>query len=376
MFRLSVYASMFCFAVAAYAADNPIAFGPYVQNVTDDGAVICWSTHAGEVQLITPKGEKSKSLYDHHELPLTRLSADTEYSYDVLKDGSDFGKGTFRTFSEGIEPFRFVVYGDTRSDPVIHQKIVDIASAEEPRLIINTGDLVANGLEIDDWEIFFDINRDLMKGTPYYPVLGNHEKNADYYFEFFNLPGNERYYEFFVGDVLFLMLDSEGSDFGKPEYVKNSEYYWNNYQKEYFEKQKEWVENMLDLHKDAGYVFAFFHQPLISLKSGRVEDAKDRRKFWGDTFSKHGVQAVICGHDHHYHRAEADGVTLVTSGGGGAGLYDGDVPAPETITYKKVNHLITVDVGEEEAKMKVTEIDGTIIETFSVKKRQPYRKRK
>lgn len=363
-------------SVASVAVENPIAFGPYVQNLTDDGAVICWSTRAGEVEITTPDGTKTKGVYDHHELPLTRLKQDTEYSYDVLKDGSDFGKGTFRTFPEEIEPFRFVVYGDTRSDPVTHQKIVDIATKEDPRLIINTGDLVANGLEIDDWEIFFDINRDLMKSTPYYPVLGNHEKDADYYFEFFNLPGNERYYEFFVGDVLFLMLDSEGSEFGKPEYVKDSGYYWNNYQRDYFEKQKAWVEHMLDLHKDAGYVFAFFHQPLISLKSGRVEDARDRRKFWGDTFSKHGVQAVICGHDHHYHRAEADGVTLVTSGGGGAGLYDGDVPAPETIFFKKVNHLITVDVGDEEATMKVTEITGEVIDTFSVKKRLPYRKRK
>ncbi len=372
-----MFSAMMTLLISATYAENPIAFGPYIQNITDGSAIICWSTYKTEVGIAGPDGGKTKKLYDHHELPLTRLKHDTEYSYDVLRDGSEYGKGTFKTFPEKIEPFSFVVYGDTRSDPVIHQKIVDLAIKEKPRLVINTGDLVASGLEIDDWEIFFDVNRQLMKNVPYYPVLGNHEKDADYYFEFFNLPGNERYYEFFVGDVLFLMLDSEGSDFGKPEYVKNDDYYWSNYQKDYFEEQREWVENMLDLHKDAGYVFAFFHKPLISLMSRRAPGSKQHRAFWVETFEKHDVQAVICGHDHHYHRAQSDeGLTMITSGGGGASLYNTDITSPETKLHKKVNHLIRVDVGDNEATLKVIDIEGNEIETFTLPKRKPYRQRR
>ena len=366
--RLFVFVFL-CGGAAAQSA-NPIAFGPYVQRVTDDGAVICWSTLEGSVSVETGDRTTTKNLYDHHEMPLTRLKADTEYTYDVLEDGSKFGKGTFRTLPEEIKPFTFVVYGDTRSNHKIHRKIVSLASKENPKLIINTGDLVSNGLEIDDWEIFFDVNRELMRGTPYYPVLGNHEKDSDYYFKFFNLPGHERYYEFVVGDVLFLMLDSEGADFQKPEYVKDSNHFWNNYQRAYFEKQKAWVEHMLEMHKDAGYVFAFFHQPLISVKKSRAEDAKIRRAFWGDVFERHGVQAVICGHDHHYHRAEANGVPHITSGGGGAGLYDGDSPAPETKKFERVNHFIRVDVGESEATFKAIDLDGNEIETVTVARRK------
>lgn len=371
MLRTTLLLTGFVFlSLTQVHAQNPIAFGPYIQNVTDESAVICWSTFKSEVSIKSGDTEQTKRLYDHHELPLTRLRAATEYDYDVLGDGSDYGKGTFKTFPSKIEPFHFVVYGDTRSDPKIHQQIVNLAMKEDPALIINTGDLVANGLEIADWEIFFDVNRELMKSVPYYPVLGNHEKNADYYYKFFNLPGHERYYEFFVGDVLFLMLDSEGSDFGKPEYVSDDEYYWSNYQREYFEEQRAWVEKMLDLHKDAGYVFAFFHKPMISLISRRADGSKHQREFWGPTFEKHGIQAVICGHDHHYHRAESEsGLTMITSGGGGAGLYEIDLTSTETKVFEKVNHLIRVDIADDQATMKVIDLDGNIIDTFSIDKR-------
>jgi len=358
-------------AVFAAEKDNPIAFGPYIQNVSTSGAVICWSTFTDD-KVILKKGDEEKvnRKYEHHEMPFTRLQADTEYEFDVLGDGSDYGKGSFKTYSKEIEPYHFVVYGDTRSNHDIHQRIVDLASKETPKFVINSGDLVSNGLAIADWEIFFDVNRKMMKTTPYYPVLGNHEKDTDYYFEFFDLPGNERYYEFTVGDVLFLVLDSEGSDFNKPKYVKDSDFFWSEYQKEYFVKQKEWVEHMLEMHKDAGFVFAFFHQPLISVKGSRVEGAKKRRAFWGDIFERHGVQAVISGHDHHYHRAEINGVHHITSGGGGAGLYDGDKLAPETKKFKKVNHFIRVDIEKDTATFTSKDLDGQLIETISVERRE------
>jgi hypothetical protein len=62
---------------------------------------------------------------------------------------------------------------------------------------------------------------------------------------------------------------------------------------------------------------------------------------------------------------------MVTSGGGGAGLYDGDPKyAPESVLYKKVNHLISVDVGLEKASLKVIDIEGNEIETFTVYRRK------
>ena len=102
------------------------------------------------------------------------------------------------------------------------------------------------------------------------------------------------------------------------------------------------------------------------------EYAPNTDKFWGDIFEKNNVSAFINGHDHHYHRYEADGVPIITSGGGGAGLYDGDPKfAPgESILYKKVNHFITVDVGLKEVTLKAIDVEGNQIETFSTPRRK------
>ena len=371
MNRVHLFLTLVLTAWGATSYANPIAFGPYVQNMTHEEATICWSTYATSVDISSDKGTKTKRIYDQHEISFSRLEPDTEYAYDVLKDGTDLGKGTFHTFPKGIAPFKFVVYGDTRSDHTIHRKIVELAEKEDPRLVINTGDLVSSGLNIDDWEMFFEVSREFMKDRPYYPVLGNHEKNADYYFDFFSLPGNERYYEFYVGDVLFLMLDSEGSHFSMPEYARNTDKFWGNYNVEYFNKQKQWVQDMLTRHRDAGYIFVFFHSPLISIKETRVEDTKLFRAYWGDIFERNNVQAVISGHDHHYHRSQANGVQIITSGGGGAGLYDGDPKfAPESVLYKKVNHFISVDIGLKQATFKVIDTAGNEIETFTVDRRK------
>ena len=79
---------------------------------------------------------------------------------------------------------------------------------------------------------------------------------------------------------------------------------------------------------------------MISIKKSRVEDAKIRRKFWGDIFERHNVQAVINGHDHHYHHAFDKGVHYITTAGGGAGLYETDSPQPETVRFEKIEHML------------------------------------
>ncbi len=358
-------------ATCGWAGDR-IAFGPYVQNVTRKSATVCWSTPAGESKITTPDGERIVRHYQHHEILLPRLKPGTTYPYDVLGDGSEEGKGGFTTFPDGLEPFRFVVFGDTRSRHDVHETIVKRIMAEAPLLVINTGDLVSDGRNIADWEQFFRVSRELMRNVPYFPVLGNHESDSPLYFEFFALPGNERYYTFSVGDALFLMLDTEGAEYETPQFLKpqNREAFWHGQNKAYMERQKAWVENMLHLQRDAGFIFVVFHEPLYSVKASRVEDAALRRAFWGDLFERYGVQAVLSGHDHHYHHAVNKGTHYITTGGAGAGLYDTDAPQPQTVKMAKIEHYITVDVGLDEAKLTAIDIDGNVIEEITVPKRR------
>ncbi len=349
-----------------------IAIGPYLQNMSSEGVTICWSTLSGESKIISADGTSFQMPeFQQHQIRLARLKPNTTYQYDVLGDGSAEGKGSFTTFPRDIEPFRFAVLGDTRSRHKVHQKIVNLIIKQKPMFVVNTGDLVGNGDVIQEWETFFQINHELMRYTPYFSVLGNHERDSKNYFNFFDLPGNEHYYFFTIGDALFLVLDSDGPEYQTPQYLKGKdrEAFWNNINLEYFQKEKEWAERILTLNDKAGFIFVFFHQPLFSIKKSRVAETKLRRKFWGDIFERHHVQVILNGHDHHYHHAFSGGTHYVTTAGGGAPLYDTDAPQPETVKFKKIEHFMTVDVGLENATLTAIDINGEIIDKFSVKRR-------
>ncbi|MBI5093691.1 MAG: metallophosphoesterase [Candidatus Hydrogenedentes bacterium] len=350
-------------ALRAMAADAapvaaPIAIGPYVQDVTPTSAVVRWVTIAA------PRADEKASdpeqpRLEFHEKALTGLKPSTVCTYDVLGKGAPEGTGSFTTFPEGAQPFRFAVLGDTRTRHDVHQKIVNRIIAEKPLLTVNTGDLVGNGTKFSDWEQFFRINHELMRTTPYVAALGNHEKNTKTFFESFRDSEGQRYYSFRVGDALFLMLDSEGPSEESADARVS-----------FMKQQKEWVEKTLAENEAAGFVFAFLHKPLYCVMSKRLEEVAERRAFWGNTFERNGVQVVLNGHDHHYHRAVHGGTNYVTTAGGGAPLYEIDAIQPETVKTAKVEHFVLVDVALDKAVIDVIDIDGNTVEKFEVAKRK------
>ncbi|MCD6200822.1 MAG: metallophosphoesterase [Bacteroidales bacterium] len=356
------------------SGDTHKLIGPYLQNMTPHSVTIAWAVKTGST-LVEGKNntyKKQVSRYTYHTSRLTGLKPDSTYTYDILQDGTDAGKGTFRTFPDRVEPFHFCVLGDTRTRHSVHQQVVNRIIEEKPLFVINTGDLVANGNDISLWETFFDINKDLIRHVPYYTVLGNHEKDSKNYYDFFDLPGNERYYFFSVGDALFVVLDMEGPDYETPRYLspKSREIFWGKVSKQYFDQEKAWLENLLTIHDDAGYIFVFFHPTWYSIHLSRVAEAARRRAYWGDIFERHHVQVVLNGHDHYYEHAFHGGTHYIVTAGGGAPLYNTDAIQPETIKYKKIEHFMRIDVGPEKATLKAIQLDGTILDDFSVNKRQ------
>ena len=352
---------------------SQVIIGPYLQRMSHDEVTICWSTLEGLTGI--REGDsivQEVSQYRHHKSIITSLKPNTTYSYDVLNDGTGRGQGTFTTFPDSIQPFHFTVLGDTRTRHDFHQRIVDRMIQEDPLFVVNTGDLVSRGNSMEDWEHFFRINNSLTRHVPYFTVLGNHEQNSENYFNFFSLPGNESYYFFSVGSALFIVLDMEGPDYNTPIYLEGEkmEAFWTNISKEYFEKEKEWLEHILTLNDDAGYIFVFFHPTFYSIKASRVADAELRREFWGDIFERHGVTAVLNGHDHYYHHAEHGGTHYIVTAGGGAPLYETDAIQPETVKYQKIEHFMRIDVGLSETTMKAIDINGTLIEEIVVNRRE------
>ena len=140
-------------------------------------------------------------------------------------------------------------------------------------------------------------------------------------------------------------------------------------QKEYFNTQKQWLENVLEQNKEVGFIFVLQHKPLYSVMKSRVAEVEKRRKFWGDIFERNNVQVFINGHDHHYHHAKKNGVHYITSAGGGAGLYPMDGPIPETVKLSKIEHFMLINIKNNSAVMNVIDIDGNEIERIVVKRR-------
>ncbi len=347
--------------------------GPYVQRMSYDEVTLCWSTLEGETQIaLSDSTIKTVKQYEQHKSIITGLEPKTKYNYDVFNDGTQKGKGSFTTFPEEIEPFHFAVLGDTRSRHDVHQKIVNKIIDENPLFVVNTGDLVGNGNNMEDWEHFFRITDRLIRNTPYYTVLGNHEQDSDNYYNFFTMPGKDSYYFFTVGDALFVVLDMEGPKYEAPEYMDEAarDTFWEKISIEYFKEEKKWLDNLLTLNADAGYIFVFFHPTYFSIKSSRVVEAKIRRAFWGDIFERHGVTAVLNGHDHYYHHAVRGGTHYIVTAGGGAPLYDTDAIQPETVNYKKIEHYMNIEVGSDKTKMTAIDINGETIEEIVVDRRK------
>lgn len=242
-----------------------------------------------------------------------------------------------------------IVYGDTRTNHNIHREIVNSIIKLKPIAVFHTGDLVSNGNKENQWNIFNDIVKDLLKTTKFYPALGNHEKNSHLYFDNFELPNNERWYTVDIGNIHFIILDTN------PKIEKNS-------------KQYKWLENDLKIIKsNIKYKIAIFHHPPFSSGPHR-EDEKDLRKSIVPLFEKYGLDIAFNGHDHVYERLFLNNIFYIVTGAGGAPLYEKKRELPFSqkfiskysfcCMYKKKNKLI-VDVFDRKLKL---------IDTFYIKK--------
>jgi len=326
-----------------------------LQNVSPYAATISWwADDEDEGQVIYSDGKQSFALRSrpatYQKVRLTGLKPDTVYTYRLEGNGYSAGPFTFRTAPLGNKSFRFAAYGDTRTQHDIHREIVEKVLSQKPALALHTGDLVADGREIEQWEQFFQISQPLIQSVPLYPALGNHEMDSPLYFRFFSLPGNERYYSFDWGACHFICLNSNEPYLAEPS-------------------QLQWLQEDLQRHKDSPYIVVFFHNPPHTLVKGREEGAQKVRQTFSPILEKYQVSAVFLGHDHNYQHFYINDIHYIVVGGGGAPLYDVSAPDKYTIKSEKVYNYVIADVGEEKMVLRAYRIDGSLIEKVEIKPR-------
>jgi tartrate-resistant acid phosphatase type 5 len=164
-----------------------------------------------------------------------------------------------------------------------------------------------------------DVNR-------FFPTPGNHDWRAEDlapYLQYFELPGNERYYEITWGPVQFFALDSDRRE---PDGNEDDS------------KQARWLEGALARSAAPWQIVYMHHAPYSSGKHGNESSMQ-----W--PFHKWGADAVLAGHDHTYERIERpEGVYFVNGLGGNPDRYPlEDVAEHSSVRFNAAHGAMKVE---------------------------------
>src|ERR1700733_11535754 len=219
-------------------------------------------------------------------------------------------------------PLTFITYGDTRftqrdgvANAVARRALVERVASEKPAAIFIGGDLVYEGSNLEDYEIYrSDTSVWAQAKIPIFPALGNHEfRGCDKdlspclvnWWRAAAPSGvrSFRWYSVTLGPkILVLLLDSDSSLKAGSE------------QRTWFEQQMTHASTQVE------FVLVVLHYPPVRDPIfPRAKDEKEIARYLSKR--THSLQArvvVVSSHIHNYERFRRDDVTYLVSGGGGA----------------------------------------------------------
>ena len=365
----------------AQSSKDSLLVKPYLQFATQNSITVLWETTSVASALVEYDEvlkDKSKQTFAHkkalrekgflHEVRLEGLKTNTKYRYRVrstFADGPEIvsAPSTFKTAVQKDDSVFFAFIGDTQQQPVTPWawgKIAQHLWTERPQFIIHAGDLVDKGEKKSDWvEQFFPAGHVVMSKYPMYTVLGNHEHDAQLYYDYMANPAPEYYYTFRYGPVQFFMIDtnrdvSEGSE------------------------QYNWLEWAL-AQSDAPWKMVVHHHPPYSTEEDNaISTFKSFARNLVPLYEAYGVDFCLFGHTHLYERSwplfkngisMENGVVYINSGGAGGGLDDFDAHRSWfTRALETGHHYTTFSIFENHLSFRAIDHNGRIFDFFEMEK--------
>jgi hypothetical protein len=306
--------------------------GPYLQNAGPTSMVVMWETSGPTPSRVSygltealgnesTGGSQVGFLFSRiHTVRLEDLTPSTEYFYSV-----NFGNTYSDTFSFVTPPlpgseqsFNMVAFSDMQRDlsrpdkfrEIVEEGVINYSDeAAEGNLperlayVLVPGDLVAVGLLYPSWkDEFFEPGRRLFSMVPVYPVLGNHEANTVFFYNYFNLPDNG------TGGFLEHWWYKDYSNTRIIGLESNVEYITANGG---LQKQLDWLDEILTDacgNEYIDFVFAQLHHPFESElwpdgNTDYVGDAIQRLEDFSSTCGKPSI--LFFGHTHGYSRGQS-----------------------------------------------------------------------
>lgn len=366
------------------SVDEPfgLVVPPYLQNVTPSQITIGWQTskpastavrYGETVELMqSSTGVDGKMI---HHVTLEDLKPNTQYFY-CIESKDSAGESvvgdvlTFQTACGPESPYAFAIISDTQGNPEVAGQVAEMAWAQRPSFLIHPGDLVSTGTNDSHWtRQFFPAMAPLIGRVPIFPVLGNHEVNARNYYDYFELPDPEYYYEFQYGNAHFFMLDTNKRV--DPE-----------------SEQYRWLEQRLKASQSK-WKFVVHHHPVYSSdendygnlwKTNQSTRGDSRVRVLAELYDKYHVDVVWNGHIHSYERtwpihrntattAEKGTVYMVTGGGGGSLETPGPFRPFFQNNVKRGHHYCMAYINGDTLEFKAFDLEGRLFDTMKLEKR-------
>ncbi len=334
---------VFVFTANAMGAQT-FHVAPYLQDGSPSSMRVMWETSGGsaaeshvewgltEALGNTAAGTAAASVGENliHDVELSGLEAFTTYFYRVVTGAAVSETHRFRTSPNpgADENFRIIALSDMQRDnsqpakfqEVVQDGILDFIADEtggtlsdEVALVMIPGDLVVTGTNYDQWaDHFFTPSAGLFSDVPVYPVLGNHEQNATFYFQYFHLPENgtagyeEHWWHKDYGNVRMIGLNSNGAYAGPDQLA--------------------WLDVVLEMSEEAehiDFIFAQLHHPhkselWIPGESNFTGDVVERLENFTEATGKPSIH--FFGHTHGYSRGQSRDhkhlwINVATAGG-------------------------------------------------------------
>ncbi len=360
-------------------ADIPIVIGPwniapiltyYSSNPQTEIALTWASKSPGQCKVhfgLSDLAENEIAVSEHYDLAsegdslihvarLAGLNPGMTYLYQVetetvyCSDTLDFTTADYDT------GFSFIVAGDNQLDLV--PALLDSIQARDPRFMLHTGDLVVDGARLNEWYTFLGRFADFVGHYVMLPVYGNHDLNAGIQRDLFQVPDNNssdpddrgHWFSLDYNNLHIIGLDVQRDyESGSDQYI--------------------WLENNLaNIPASADNIIVYFHQPAYNSSGYHGPNLRVRQTF-EPLFIQHGVDLVFSGHNHHYERSLANGITYITTGGLSCWLKDITPDSnPWSVYAEKVNHYCQVDVNGADLTVTMLRQDGTVGDVFKTLK--------
>jgi len=263
---------------------------------------------------------------------------------------------------------RFAVIGDFGDSGWYEADVAELVDSWDVDLVVTTGDNnypdgEAGTIDVNIGQYYSDFiypyNGIYGSGgteNRFFPSLGNHDwhvKSLQPYYDYFTLPGNERYYDFERGPVHFFIIDSDEHE---PDGITKDSL------------QAAWFQEMIG-KSTAPWQFVFMHHPPYS-SSSNYDDTEAMQ--W--PFAAWGADAVFSGHAHLYERLYYDRVPFFINGLGGRWrtipkfYYFGEIDKRSQVRYNQDYGAQLVVANESCTNISFYNRKGALIDSYTLEK--------